>query len=105
MMLCFVAKTNKDYCMINLAKFRLKNGIEISIDRTYTMYEIENGNLNMNWEGCYLWELCGYNIFDKEAYLNDEMCVLLQSAELIELELEDDADEDYDVWNIEWWCE
>lgn len=105
MRLGFKAKTNKDYCMINSAKFILKNGTEILIDRTWTDFEIEDGILNMLWEDCYLWELCGYNIFDREAYLNDEAYGLLRTAKLIELELEDDADDDYEVWDIEWWCE
>lgn len=101
----FTARTNKNYCMINLAIFRLVNGTKIAIDRTVTDFEIEDGILNMTWENCYLWELCGYNIFDKEAYVNDEMAMILQSAKLIKLELEDDAEKDYNVWDIEWWCE
>lgn len=105
MTLGFKAKTNKDYCMINGARFILKNGTEILIDRTWTNFEIEDGILNMTWDDCYLWELCGINIFDKEAYLGDEMTRLLNNADLIELELEDDADDDYKVWDIEWWCE
>lgn len=102
----FVGTTNKDYVMINIAKFKLKSGSVITIDRDTTEYTIENGKLDMLWRGCYMWAIDNWNIFDDETYITDadEFAKLVDGAEL-ELELEDDADEDYEVkierWNID----
>ena len=53
----FGGKTNKDYVMINAITFRLNNGKEVTIDREYTGYDIdEEGNLGMTWKGCYFWD-------------------------------------------------
>ena len=99
----FTAKTNKDYVMINSATFRLKTGTEIVIDRKETYYDIDdNFNLDMEWSGCYLWAIDGNYIYDKEYLLNDDAIELLKTAELVSLDLEDDADSDYKVTDIKW---
>jgi hypothetical protein len=98
----FRGKTNKDYCMVNTAQFKLPNGSIVTIDRDETIYAIVDDTLNMEWEGCYLWAISDYYIFDQPAYLNNtEAIELFKSATLIYLELEDDADDDYEITDIE----
>ena len=103
MRLEFIGTTNKDYVMVNTAKFKLKSGSVITIDRDTTEYTNEDGKLDMLWRGCYMWAIDDWNIFDDETYITDEkeFEMLVEGAEL-ELELEDDADEDYWV-KIERW--
>lgn len=104
MTIYFTAKTNKDYVMINTAKFTLPNGDVLTIDRNSTEYSIdENGNLEMEWDDCYLWAINGCHIFDGEAYIDNifELSELLENS-MLEFELEDDADEDYEVTEVEW---
>lgn len=56
-MLCFVAKTNKEYCMINALIATMPDGRRYVFDRDTTEYSIEdNGDLFMDWYGIYLWE-------------------------------------------------
>ena len=100
MQLTFTAKTNKDYVMINTAEFRLKDGTLLTIDRDETRYSIENGILQMEWTGCYLWEINSINIFNEPAYLNEDSIKLFEAAELFKLNLEDDADSDYEVTDV-----
>lgn len=108
----FTGTTNKDYVMINTAKFKLKSGSVITVDRGETDWSIDNGRLEMEWLGCYIWAIDDMNIFDQEDeyghpvntyYAMTEFKKLVEGAEL-KLELEDDADEDYEVkiesWNI-----
>ena len=92
----FKGTTNKDYVMVNTAKFRLKNGSVITIDRDETEYTVEDGKIDMLWRGCYLWAIDDFNITGDDAYITDakEFMALVNDAKL-ELELEDDADEDY----------
>lgn len=96
----FTAKTNKSYCMINTVTFRLPEGTTLTIDREITDYSIEDGELSMVWEHCYIWEINGVNIFDREFPLNSDAASLLETAELICVDLEDDADPDYYVRDI-----
>ena len=107
-------KTNHDYCMVNTAIFHLKDGGTITIDRDTTEYvtqPIAGGeyNLSMLWRGCYLWAINGRSFIKTEndrgiyQFDSEELTKLLEGATL-ELELEDDADEDYIIshlcWNI-----
>ena len=92
----FEGTTNKDYLMVNTARFRYPDGREVTIDRDATYYDIENGKLSMEWCGCYIWD-------EDAQYLTEEDAEELAKAELIGLELEDDADEDYCV-DIETYC-
>ena len=101
----FVCKTNKEYVMINTLLLTLKSGAVLTIDRDETLYDIdEKGNLSMTWEGCYLWALDGFNIFSSEYYCGvrpadfekNEFIKLTEGAGA-SFELEDDADEDYEV--------
>ena len=56
-MLCFAAKTNKEYCMINILIATMPDGRKYVFDRDTTEYSIEdNGDLFMDWYGIYLWE-------------------------------------------------
>ena len=56
-MLCFVAKTNKEYCMINTLVATMPDGRKYVFDRDTTEYSIEdNGDLFMDWYGICLWE-------------------------------------------------
>ena len=95
--LYFDGKTNKDYCMVNNAIFKTSDGNIIKIDRDETYSSVENGILSMEWRGIYIWNSdTGEQNYDipKEVFEN---------AELVELELEDDApDEDYNIEITEW---
>ena len=56
-MLCFVAKTNKEYCMINTLVATMPDGRKYVFDRDTTEYSIEdNGGLFIDWYGICLWE-------------------------------------------------
>jgi hypothetical protein len=96
----FTAKTNRPYCLINTAKFKLKNGSIITLDRKETEWSINNDCLSMTWKNVYIWEIDGCNIFDFEVPVNNELCALLNDANLLELEIEDDADSDYSVTEV-----
>ena len=93
----FYGNTNRDYVMINTIVFRLKTGEEVTVDRDYTGYNIdEDGNLGMTWKGCYFWD---GNI---AKYLTEKDEKELTEAELVGVDIEDDADEDYYVVINEW---
>lgn len=98
----FRGKTNKPYVMINTLTFRLDNGKEVTIDREYTGYDIdEEGNLGMTWKGCYFWD-DEHNDPNNPAYLTEEDEEELADAELVSVNIEDDADDDYEVVITEW---
>lgn len=106
MTLNFTAKTNKDYCRINTATFRLKSGGTITLDRDATRFSVNGDVLDMTWTGVYVWEVNGRHIFDsynpRELYVDgEELCKIIDWAAPIDFDLEDDADEDYEVTNIE----
>ena len=95
-MLCFVAKTNKEYCMINTLVSTMPDGTEYVFDRDMTEYSIRNGVLIMNWYGVYLWdgEEPTYIDIDSQAFRD-----VVTNAEF-SFELEEDAEEDYIVTDI-----
>lgn len=102
MNISFVAKTNKDYCMVNTAIFHLKQGGTITVDRGRTEYSITNGILSMEWISCYIWAINGEKVFSEEvSVLSDNFAHLLEDA-WVKFELEDDADDDYSVTDIVW---
>ena len=85
----FTGKTNRDYCMVNTAIFKLSDGREVTVDRDNTRYMIKDVELEMLWIDCYIWS-------DDEAdYKIDAN--LFNGAEFIGFELEDDADADYEI--------
>ena len=93
----FVGKTNKDYVMINTLTFRLNNGKEVTIDREYTGYDIdEEGNIGMTWKSCYFWDE-EHDDPNNPAYLTEDDEEELSASELIAINVEDDADDDYFV--------
>lgn len=102
----FSAKTNKEYAMVNKAYFQTKDGQTVGIDRLDTDYTVSNdGTLTMTWSNCYLWEIDGINPFNSEeesmTIYNDRMLkALLDGARFKYLELEDDADDDYEVTDV-----
>ncbi len=103
MVILIQGKTNHDYCMVNTAKFHLKDGGVLTIDRKETEYSIENGEILMRWKGVYLWAINGEPIANECVMPNEKgLTKLLQNASL-ELELEDDApDEDYEITDLAW---
>jgi hypothetical protein len=103
MQINFKAKTNKDYCRINTATFTLRDGGTVTVDRDETEYTIEDGVLSMTWNNVYLWKIDGVNIVDESPYLNDHFADFFSTATSVELELEDDADEDYSVTDVSFW--
>ena len=96
-MLCFVVKTNKEYCMINTLVATMPDGRKYVFDRDTTEYSIEdNGDLFMDWYGVYLWdgEEPIYIDIDSQAFRD-----VVTNAEFV-FELEEDAEEDYRVTDI-----
>jgi len=90
----FYGKTNRDYVLINTITFRLKNGKEVTIDREYTGYDIdEDGNFGMTWRGCYFWD-DKHDDPNNPAYLTEEDIRELAEAELVEVYLDEDIDEE-----------
>ena len=97
----FSGKTNKDYIMVNTAVFHLRDGGTVTLDRDETDYCIENGTLSMVWNGIYLWEINGVFVFGTPMYPAEDLSKLLEGS-WVELELEDDADEDYRITDVKW---
>lgn len=106
---CKVRNSNGEPPYINAAIFKAKNGDILRIDRQTTEYTQEIvGNtsdiweLDMIWTGCYLWEVNGESFEDGAGReLSDqELSDLLYGAELLELEVEDDAPEGYELYDI-----
>lgn len=103
MRLDFTGKTNKNYVMVNTAIFALKDGGTVTIDRGCTEYTIKDGRFRMMWGDCYLWRFNDVNIFNTPYYPDKEAFVkLLKGATLLKLEAEDDADEDYEITDVQW---
>lgn len=103
-MLCFVAKTNKEYCMINTLVATMPDGRKYIFDRDTTEYSIEdNGDLFMDWYGIYLWDADDIHIDGDEPFYidikSDFFKDIFEKATL-SFELEEDADEDYRVTDI-----
>lgn len=102
MKIYFTCSTNKKYVAINTLVFTLPNGTTIKVDRDNTLYDFEGEELNMSWEGCYLWSINDCNLFGcegkyiKGSYELSEFKRLIQNATYT-FELEEDADEDYKV--------
>lgn len=97
----FTGITNKDYCRVNVAKFHLKDGGTITIDRNETCFTIENRQLTMEWSGIYIWDVNEWNIFDQIIEPSENLIFLLKGS-WVELELDSDADLDYEITNIRW---
>lgn len=91
----FICETNKDYVMINTIDFRLSTREIITVDRDTTEYSIKDGRLDMTWRGCYVWD-------GEHAYYPFGDDDLLKGAEVVSVDLEDDADEDYYVTVLDW---
>lgn len=91
----FKGKTNSEDVYINTARFALPDGRELTIDRLETYWSAKNGNLDMEWRCCHIWDESGenYNIPDDFA-----------NAKLLDVEIEDEAPTDYTVEITEWWC-
>ena len=91
---------------INKAKFMLATGSVISLDRLETNwdFEVKDGEayLSMEWRNVYLWDIDDVSLFSSEVPILNEAAELLKGAELIELEVEDDAPENYEVVVKEW---
>lgn len=93
-------KTNKRIPMINVAICELSDGTRLTIDRDTTEYSSEIMNdgtyeQRMLWKGCYVWD------GEDETYLTKGFPAGI-TLKLVELELEDDADEDYYVEVEDW---
>lgn len=93
MVLYFGCCTNKDYVMVNNAIFVDNEGKEYCVDREWTYYTNEEGELSMDWGGLYLWD------GEDEHEITEELAMKL---DFDHLELEDDADEDY-VCDVKEW--
>lgn len=102
MVIEFNGKINKPYMMVNTATFKLAGGGSIVIDRDSTEFTIEDGKIDMLWRNCYIW--CINDVCLEEPYYpdNNAFIELMNGAELVELYLEDEADEDYEITDIIW---
>lgn len=100
----FTCVTNKNYVMINAAVFEYQ-GVEFTVDRKITRYSVENGNLNMCWQSCYLWSIDGVSCMAEEALFSSDAEKLFRRMKFVRFELEDDADENYSVELIGWNCD
>jgi hypothetical protein len=87
--------------MINTAKFRLKNGSVLTLDREETEWDVSDGTLYMTWNNIYVWEIDGAAIFNSETYVNEELRLLLKEAILLEMEKEEDAEPEYCLTDVE----
>lgn len=104
MRISFSCRTNKKYVRVNALKVQLNSGSVLTLDRHNTEYSISDPDkagersLDMEWMNCYLWAIDEENLWCGDKALIEEDCEkLFEGARLIELELEDDADEDYYV--------
>lgn len=100
MRISFRAKTNKEYVMVNTAVFELKCGIRVTVDRDRTDAKIADGILDMEWSDCYLWEINDISIFNSPTHLNENTAKLFEGAKLITLNLEEDAENDYEISDV-----
>lgn len=81
--------------MFNCLVLKHENGTTVRIDRDTTWYNIEeDGSFTMEWHSCYLWEINGDNV---ELYLTDDDTEYLKEYDFVELEVEDDAPDGYEV--------
>ena len=91
--------TNSDVSVwINSIKFELSDGEELIIDRDRTEWSFDDdGTCSMTWLGCYIWngEEEDYNIHAKD----------LDGAEIISIDIEDDAPIGYEFSILEWEAE
>lgn len=96
-MITFLCKTNHDYPYVNVAHFRLKSGEMVTVDRSETSwdYNPDTGSLYMAWHGCYIWD------GEEERRIPSGA---LKDAELLELEIEDDAPDGYRLTVEEYSC-
>ena len=109
MRICFECRTNKDYVMINTLTVMTPDRTRITFDRRETDYDIsEDGILDMEWVGVYIWAINDCNIFgdvgcfpDEGERTMEEIIHLLKGG-VATFDLEDDADEDYSVEIISW---
>ena len=90
MRLYFEGHCSGESCWINEAVFETKNGKEIIVDRNTTRYSVKDGNFEMEWRECYIWDdnqdpdsitLANYNDLD--------------DCKFVRLELEDDVDPEF----------
>ena len=101
MRLYLLCETNAKLAMVNTATFKLANGDTVVIDRDVTEYGFtyytgasEGYFLDMTWKNCYIWN-GDYPFYGIEA--ND-----FEGAELVSLDVEDDAPKDYKIKVIGW---
>lgn len=95
----FYGTATVDICMINTITFLLSDGREVIIDRDTTEYTVENNNLSMLWRGCYIWDGGNKNYLDSESEIN-----LFFNAKIIDIDIEEDAPENYNVTIYKWEC-
>lgn len=88
MVIEFVGKTNDENIWVKQATFLLPNGETILISRNITSYVVESGNFDMVWKGCHEIQNGG-----KHSYKISPQ--LLENAELVDIELRDDAPSGY----------
>ncbi len=101
----FSCKTNmpNEPVMINTVVFLLKDGSYITVDRDETELDTDReGVFLMQWNNCYIWNICDRNIFgDKGYYITDENAIdefkNLVAGVTAYFEIEDDAVEGYEV--------
>ena len=115
MIIKFKVQTNYPELYLNTARFILKNGTEIEVDRTATGYTPDikaDEPFQMEWHNCYLWSLNGYNIFgtgNNDGFHLLNKCYEAEFEKMLKCEeasvdfwYEDEAPGDYDCKVISW---
>lgn len=94
----FECLTNLNDVRINTLEIRLPNGTTLTLDRNETNFDIEGNNLSMTWEGCYLWSINNFCIFNDTCSMStNEFKELIKGALLNFVLEEDDVPENYYV--------
>ena len=92
----FYGTTNRPYVMVNTMMIAENScGNQLTIDRDTTWYnseDLEDGIFSVTWEEPYVWD------GTEARYLTEDDIEMLRDFRFVDLELEDDADADYEVY-------
>lgn len=95
-----------EYLWIKSCIFRLPEGTRITVERDETTCSIQDGTAFMQWRGCHVRALNGYNIFEDpvpayvQGYGAEEFVKLVSDAKA-EFILEDDTQIECEFFSIE----
>ena len=91
-MLELIGVVNKNYCWVNVINFRYPDGTVKTVDRGRTEFTVSpDGTFYMFWYDCYFWDGEG------ATYLTPKDFEELKKCKIDSVEIEEDADADYDL--------